>query len=73
MKKKKKFQNLIEHIDIGGTALIRSAAKNFNDVTVISNIADYPQLVTELKNNNGATSFKFRKFMSSKAFSLTAY
>ena len=73
LEEKKKFQNLIEHIDIGGPALIRSAAKNFDDVTVISNIADYSQLVTELKNNNGATSFKFRKFMSSKAFSLTAY
>ena len=73
LEEKKKFQNLIEYIDIGGPALIRSAAKNFNDVTVISNITDYPKLVTELKNNNGATSFKFRKFMSSKAFSLTAY
>ena len=73
LEQKKKFQDLIEYIDIGGPALIRSAAKNFNDVTVISNIADYPELVKELKNNNGATSFKFRKFMSSKAFSLTAY
>ena len=73
LEEKKKFQNLIEYIDIGGTALIRSAAKNFNDVTVISNIADYPKLLTELKNNNGAASLKFRKFMSSKAFSLTAY
>jgi len=68
-----KFQNLIEYIDIGGPTLIRSAAKNFNDVTVISNIDDYPELVKELRNNSGATSFKFRKFMSSKAFSLTAY
>jgi len=68
-----KFQNLIEYIDIGGPTLIRSAAKNFNDVTVISNINDYPELVKELRNNSGATSFKFRKFMSSKAFSLTAY
>jgi len=70
---KKKFQSLIEYIDIGGPTLIRSAAKNFNDVTIISNIADYPVLVKELKKNNGATSFKFRRFMSSKAFSLTAY
>jgi len=73
LEEKKKFQNLVEYIDIGGPALIRSAAKNFNDVTVISNITDYPELVKELKNKNGATSFKFRKFMSSKAFSLTAY
>jgi len=73
LQERKKFQNLIEYIDIGGPALIRSAAKNFNDVTVISNIVDYPELVKELKNKNGSTSFKFRKFMSSKAFSLTAY
>ena len=33
--------NLIEYIDIGGSALIRAAAKNFNDVAIISNIADY--------------------------------
>jgi len=70
---KEKLQNLIEYIDIGGPTLIRSAAKNFNDVIVISNIADYPQLVKELKNKNGTTSFKFRKFMAAKAFSLTAY
>jgi len=73
LEEKKKFQDLIEYIDIGGAALIRSAAKNFNDVTVISNIIDYPKLVKELQNNRGATSFKFRKFLSSKAFSLTAY
>jgi len=73
LEERKKFQDLIEYIDIGGPALIRSAAKNFNDVTVISNINDYSELVKELKNNNGATSIKFRKFMSSKAFSLTAY
>jgi len=73
LEEKKKFRDLIEYIDIGGPALIRSAAKNFNDVTVISNIDDYPELVKELKNNSGATSFKFRKFMSSKAFNLTAY
>jgi len=68
-----KFQKLIEHIDIGGSALIRAAAKNFNDVTVISNIADYSQLAKELKINKGSTSIKFRKFMSAKAFGLTAY
>ena len=68
-----KSQKLIEYIDIGGTALIRAAAKNFNDVTVISNIADYNQLTKEMKNNNGSTSLKFREFMSAKAFGTTAY
>ncbi len=69
----KKNTELIEHIDIGGPTLIRSAAKNFNDVTVVSNIADYQTLVQELKINKGSTSLKFRKLMSAKAFSLTAY
>ena len=64
---------MIEYIDIGGFTLIRSAAKNFNDVTIISNINDYPHLIRELKNYNGSTSIKFRKLMSSKAFSQTAY
>ena len=72
-KEKIKFKKLIEYIDIGGSSLIRAAAKNFNDVTVISNIHDYSNLMNELRINRGATSIKFRKFMSSKAFSLTAY
>ena len=67
------FNKLIEYIDIGGTSLLRSAAKNFYDVTVISNINDYSELAKELKINKGSTSIKFRKFMSAKAFGLTAY
>ena len=70
---KKKSKKLIEYIDIGGITLIRAAAKNFNDVTVISNIDDYLQLAKELKINKGSTSIKFRKYMSAKAFSVTAY
>ena len=72
-KNKIKFKKLIEYIDIGGLALIRAAAKNFNDVSVISDISDYPHLVKELKSNNGSTSIKFRKFMSAKAFNMSAY
>ena len=68
-----KSNKLIEYIDIGGPTLIRAAAKNFNDVAVISNINDYFHLVKELKINKGSTSIKFRKFMSAKAFGLTAY
>jgi len=69
----KKTKKIIEYIDIGGPTLIRAAAKNFDDVTVISNINDYQQLINELKINNGSTSLKFRKYMSAKAFGLTAY
>ena len=73
LEEKTKFEKLIEYIDIGGSSLIRAAAKNFNDVTIISNINDYSKLINELKKNNGSTSGEFRKFMSAKAFSTTAY
>ena len=49
LNKKIKFKELIEYIDIGGPALVRAAAKNFSDVTVISDISDYSKLVQELK------------------------
>ena len=73
MQIKKKSKKLIEYIDIGGPTLIRAAAKNFNDVTVISNIKDYFKLINELNINKGSTSIQFRKYMSAKAFGLTAY
>ena len=68
-----KSKKLIDNIDIGGPALLRSAAKNFNDVTVVCNINDYTHLARELNNHKGFTTIKFRKLMSSKAFGLTAY
>jgi phosphoribosylaminoimidazolecarboxamide formyltransferase / IMP cyclohydrolase len=72
-KLEKNSKKLIEYIDVGGPTLIRSAAKNFNYVTVISNPDEYSLLVKELKNNNGSTSIKFRKTMSANAFGVTAY
>ena len=73
LKQNTKFDKLIEFIDIGGPTLIRSAAKNFNDVVIVSSINDFSKLADELKINRGSTSIKFRKIMSAKAFSLTAY
>tara|TARA_Y100000590_G_scaffold258300_1_gene289973 strand:+ start:2363 stop:3904 length:1542 start_codon:yes stop_codon:yes gene_type:complete len=73
LKEKINFQDLIEYIDIGGPTLIRSAAKNFNDVTVISSISDYSKIAEQLKINKGSTTIKFRKLMAAKAFSFTAY
>ncbi len=67
------FEKLIDYIDIGGPTLIRSAAKNFEDVVIVSEISDYELLAKELKNNKGTTSIEFRKNMSAKAFALTAY
>jgi phosphoribosylaminoimidazolecarboxamide formyltransferase / IMP cyclohydrolase len=72
-KEKIKFEKLIEYIDVGGPALIRAAAKNFNDVTVISSVSDYSSLSKELRIRKGSTSSNFRKFMAAKAFDLTAY
>ena len=64
---------VIENIDIGGPSLVRAAAKNFNDVTVVTDKLDYSDLVKELKKFNGKTTFFFKKKMASKAYSLTAY
>ena len=66
-------RTVIDNIDIGGPTMVRAAAKNFKNVTIITNKNDYSQLINELKKNNGKTSLRFREFMSSKAFGLTAY
>ena len=70
--KTKNNKNIIEDIDIGGPTLVRAAAKNFNFVTVITNIEQYSELTEELKKNKGSTSLEFRQKLSEEAFSLTA-
>ena len=71
--KSKKSKEIIENIDIGGPTMVRAAAKNFKNVTIITNKNDYRPLIKELEKNKGKTTIKFREFMSSKAFGLTAY
>ena len=66
-------KQIIENIDIGGPTMVRAAAKNFKNVTIITNINDYKFLIKELETLKGKTSLKFRELMSSKAFGLTAY
>ena len=66
-------KKIIENIDIGGPTMVRSAAKNFKNVTIITNKNDYQSLIKELNKNNGKTSLNFREIMSSRAFGLTAY
>jgi phosphoribosylaminoimidazolecarboxamide formyltransferase / IMP cyclohydrolase len=66
-------EEIIEQIDIGGVALIRSAAKSFHFTTVIANIQDYDALKTELKKNNNETTIEYRKLLATKAFALTAH
>ena len=69
----KNHKNIIENIDIGGPTLVRAAAKNYNDVTVITNIKQYNLLAKELLKNKGSTSIKFRQKLSEEAFGQTAY
>ena len=66
-------KQIIENIDIGGPTMVRAAAKNFNNVAIITNKDDYKSLIKELEKLKGKTSLKFRELMSSKAFGLTAY
>jgi len=65
------FDEAIEKIDIGGPTMIRSAAKNFKDVAVVSNPSDYSQLIKEWKNSDGI-SYDFRKELSQKVFETMA-
>ena len=73
IKKTKNIDKIIEHIDIGGPTLVRAAAKNYNDVTVISSTEQYSELINELTINKGYTSLKFREKMSRLAFAETAF
>ncbi|MBD1135510.1 bifunctional phosphoribosylaminoimidazolecarboxamide formyltransferase/IMP cyclohydrolase [Pelagibacterales bacterium SAG-MED47] len=73
IEKTKNHNKIIENIDIGGPTMARAAAKNYNDVTIITSTEQYPELINQLKVNSGSTSIKFRKKMSKLAFSETAY
>ncbi len=63
---------IIENIDIGGPSMVRSAAKNHAYVTIVTDPADYAELVTELEQTSGATTYDFRRRMAAKAYSATA-
>ncbi|MEO8315289.1 MAG: bifunctional phosphoribosylaminoimidazolecarboxamide formyltransferase/IMP cyclohydrolase [Pseudomonadota bacterium] len=62
----------IENIDVGGPAMLRGAAKNHADVTVVVDPADYAELLSALQQGNGATSFALRARLAAKAFAHTA-
>ena len=66
-------KQIIENIDIGGPTMVRAAAKNFKNVSIVTNRNDYKSLIKELETFKGKTSLKFRELMASKAFGLTAY
>jgi len=73
LKKTKNHSKIIENIDVGGPTMVRAAAKNYNDVTVITSPNQYEKLINEINSNKGSTSLSFRQKMSEEAFSETAY
>src|SRR5215470_10071016 len=66
-----KFEELIENIDIGGPSMIRSAAKNFQDVAVVTSPADYASIAEELEKSGGKLSSATRWRLAQKAFATT--
>jgi phosphoribosylaminoimidazolecarboxamide formyltransferase / IMP cyclohydrolase len=66
------FGHLIENIDIGGPSMVRSAAKNFQDVAIVTRVADYPALIAELEANAGALTGATRWRLAKQAFATTA-
>lgn len=66
------LEDALENIDIGGPAMVRSAAKNFHGVAVVVDPADYGNTLNELRQNKGLISPETRFCLAQKAFSLTA-
>jgi phosphoribosylaminoimidazolecarboxamide formyltransferase/IMP cyclohydrolase len=66
------FDDCIENIDIGGPAMIRAAAKNHTDVTVIVEPADYEKVLAELAQHKGTVSLELRQRLAAKAYARTA-
>jgi len=66
------FEELIENIDIGGPSMIRSAAKNFQDVAVVTSPADYDAVASELASSGGELSTATKWRLAQKAFATTA-
>ncbi|HVW79190.1 MAG TPA: bifunctional phosphoribosylaminoimidazolecarboxamide formyltransferase/IMP cyclohydrolase [Alloacidobacterium sp.] len=67
-----KFAEIIENIDIGGPSMVRSAAKNWEDVAIVTDAADYSALTEELAANQGALNRETRWRLAKKAFAVTA-
>jgi phosphoribosylaminoimidazolecarboxamide formyltransferase / IMP cyclohydrolase len=66
------LEDCLENIDVGGPAMIRAAAKNHSDVTVVTDAADYSAILSELTQHEGATSLELRRKLAQKAFARTA-
>ncbi len=66
------FADAIEHIDIGGPSMLRSAAKNNDFVTVVSDPADYKRILDEMRAHDGATTLETRRQLALKVFQTTS-
>ena len=66
------FHDLIENIDIGGPSMVRSAAKNFQDVAIVTSPADYEAIAAEMKDEGGSLSLATKWRLAQKAFATTA-
>jgi phosphoribosylaminoimidazolecarboxamide formyltransferase/IMP cyclohydrolase len=67
------LEEAIENIDIGGPSLLRAAAKNYQDVTVVVDPADYPVILEELSSSGGEISLSTKKKLAVKIFQYTSY
>src|SRR4030066_1374274 len=67
-----KFEDAIENIDIGGPSMIRSAAKNFESVAVVTDPSDYNSIILEMEQTGGAISYDPKFRLARPAFSVTA-
>ena len=66
------LRDLIENIDIGGPSMVRSAAKNYEDVAIVTSVTDYPALMSELEANAGSLSLATRWRLAKQAFATTS-
>jgi phosphoribosylaminoimidazolecarboxamide formyltransferase/IMP cyclohydrolase len=66
------FEELIENIDIGGPSMIRSAAKNWEDVAIVTSPWDYQQIIAEMKSHDGALTRETKWRLAKEAFAKTA-
>src|SRR3954463_10622804 len=66
------FDEVIENIDIGGPSMVRSAAKNFRDVAIVTSPSDYAAIAEEMKKSGGELSLETKWKLAQKAFATTA-
>ena len=66
------IEEAVENIDIGGPTMVRAAAKNHNDVTIVVNANDYAKVMQEMQDNGGSVTFATRFDLAIKAFEHTA-